>query len=103
MELHAPHRCRRPAGLSCSYTLTRGLSGSSCWPPRGEVGYVGPVCEPDLYITSHVWSVVCSSGYFLPLGLPYQFLPLPLLGLSVEAEKSERQVLVGYRLYVFMR
>lgn len=60
------------------------------WTPSGEMAYTGPVFVPNGAEKSHVWSVVCLSGFFLPLRLPYQFLPLPLLGLSVEVEKSER-------------
>lgn len=31
-------------------------------------------------------------SYFLPLRFPYQFLPLLLLGLSVEVEKSDEMM-----------
>ena len=46
--------------------------------------------------------VFCLLSCILPLGFPYQFLPLLLLGLSVKVKKSEWQVLVGYPIYFFM-
>lgn len=46
--------------------------------------------------------VFCLLSCILPLGFPYQFLPLLLLGLSVKVKKSEWQFLVGYLPYFFM-
>lgn len=51
----------------------------------------------------YVWSVFCLVSCVLPLGFPYQFLPLLLLGLSVRVEKSEWEVWVEYLFFSMRR